>query len=96
MNLLDEIKEIVKEKRKKIKKEQMDPVELMFKENPDIKRSARELVKVYSNTEARKILNEKLKEMNLLPKDKNDEPIEINRSQFDSLLPRKRTETKKN
>jgi hypothetical protein len=85
MSLLEKAKKIVKEQ----KKETLSPMEQLLKD-PEVKKTARYLVKHMSQTEARNKLNEILEEEGKLPVRKSGKVMKINYMQFKTLLPRPR------
>ncbi len=85
MSLLEKAKEVVKEQKKEV----LSPMERVLK-NPDVKKSARYLVKHMSQTEARNKLNEILEEAGMLPVRKNGKIMKITYLHFKELLPKTR------
>jgi len=85
MSLLEKAKKAVKEQ----KKETLSPMEQLLRD-PEVKKTARYLVKHMSQTEARNKLNEILEEEGKLPVRKNGKVAKITYSRFKELLPRPR------
>ncbi|WP_292655275.1 hypothetical protein [Nitratifractor sp.] len=85
MSLLEKAKKAVKEQ----KKETLTPMQQLLKD-PEVKKTARYLVKHMSQTEARNKLNEILEEEGKLPVRKNGKVMKINYMQFKELLPKPR------
>jgi hypothetical protein len=85
MSLLEKAKKVVKEQ----KKETLSPMEQLLKD-PEVKKTARYLVKHMSQTEARNKLNEILEEEGKLPVRKNGKVAKITYARFKELLPRSR------
>ncbi len=85
MSLIDKAKKIVKEQ----KKETLSPMEQLLRD-PEVKKTARYLVKHMSQTEARNKLNEILEEAGKLPVRKNGKVAKITYPRFKELLPKQR------
>jgi hypothetical protein len=85
MSLLEKAKKIVKEQ----KQETLSPMEQLLKD-PEVKKTARYLVKHMSMTEAHKKLNEILEEEGKLPVRKNGKVAKITYVRFKELLPKPR------
>ena len=85
MSLLEKAKKAVKEQ----KKETLSPMEQLLRD-PEVKKTARYLVKHMSQTEARNKLNEILEEEGKLPVRKNGKVAKITYARFKELLPRPR------
>jgi hypothetical protein len=85
MSLLEKAKQAVKEQ----KKETLSPMEQLLRD-PEVKKTARYLVKHMSQTEARNKLNEILEEAGKLPVRKNGKVSKITYARFKELLPRPR------
>ena len=85
MSLLEKAKKAVREQ----KKETLSPMEQLLRD-PEVKKTARYLVKHMSQTEARNKLNEILEEEGKLPVRKNGKVAKITYARFKELLPRPR------
>jgi hypothetical protein len=85
MSLLEKAKKVVKEQ----KKETLSPMEQLLKD-PEVKKTARYLVKHMSQSDARNKLNEILEEEGKLPVRKNGKVVKITYARFKELLPRPR------
>ncbi len=85
MSLLEKAKQAVKEQ----KKETLPPMEQLLRD-PEVKKTARYLVKHMSQTEALKKLNEILESEDRLPKTKAGKTRKITYLRFKELLPKPR------
>ena len=85
MSLLEKAKKVVKEQ----KKETLSPMEQLLRD-PEVKKTARYLVKHMSQSEARNKLNEILEEEGKLPVRKNGKVAKITYARFKELLPKPR------
>jgi histone H3/H4 len=85
MSLLEKAKKAVKEQ----KKETLSPMEQLLRD-PEVKKTARYLVKHMSQSEARNKLNEILEEEGKLPVRKNGKVAKITYARFKELLPKPR------
>jgi len=85
MSLLEKAKKVVKEQ----KKETLSPMEQLLRD-PEVKKTARYLVKHMSQSEARNKLNEILEEEGKLPVRKNGKVAKITYIRFKELLPKPR------
>ena len=85
MSLLEKAKKVVKEQ----KKETLSPMEQLLRD-PEVKKTARYLVKHMSQSEARNKLNEILEGEGKLPVRKNGKVAKITYARFKELLPKPR------
>ena len=88
MSLLEKAKQIVKENKKE-SKPKLSAMDQLLKD-PEVKKTARYLVKHMSQTEARNKLNEILEEEGRLPVRKNGKVAKITYARFKELLPKPR------
>ena len=85
MSLLEKAKKVVKEQNK----ESLSPMEQLLRD-PEVKKTARYLVKHMSQSEARQKLNELLEEEGKLPTTKAGKTVKITYQRFKELLPKTR------
>jgi len=85
MSLLEKAKKIVKEQNK----ESLSPMEQLLRD-PEVKKTARYLVKHMSQSEAREKLNEILEEEGKLPTTRTGKTVKITYQRFKELLPKTR------
>ncbi|WP_456391989.1 hypothetical protein [Nitratifractor sp.] len=90
MSLLEKAKQVVKESKKKNEpKKKLSEMDQLLKD-PEVKKTARYLVKHMSQTEAREKLNEILEEAGRLPVMKSGRVRKITYARFKELLPKPR------
>ena len=85
MSLLEKAKKAVKEQNK----ETLSPMEQLLRD-PEVKKTARYLVKHMSQSEARQKLNELLEEEGKLPVTRTGKTVKITYQRFKTLLPKPR------
>ena len=85
MSLLEKAKKAVKEQNK----ETLSPMEKLLRD-PEVKKTARYLVKHMSQSEARQKLNELLEEEGKLPVTRTGKTVKITYQRFKTLLPKPR------
>lgn len=86
--MLNRAKEAVKEKKKTGEKKR-SPMEQLLAD-PEVKKTARYLVKHMSESKARETLNTLLEEEDRLPKTASGKTVKITYQRFKSLLPKPR------
>lgn len=90
MSLLKKAKEVIKEKKnEEAQNKKLTPMEELLRD-PEVKKTARYLVKHMSESKARETLNALLEEEDRLPKTRTGKTVKITYQRFKTLLPKPR------